>query len=91
MPVQERRLAWYEHVMRREEEYFGRRGMRMDGQRRRRKGRPKRWSTNSTRVNGLSGEEMQYYLEVGIDADEACYINIALSRRTQRSKLFSID
>ena len=40
--VQERRLKWYGHVMRREEHYIGRRVMEMKVQGRRKRGRPKR-------------------------------------------------
>ena len=40
--VQERRLNWYGHVMRREEHYVGRRAMEMKVQTRRKRGRPKR-------------------------------------------------
>ena len=40
--VQERRLKWYGHVMRREEHYVGRRAMTMNVQGRRKRGRPKR-------------------------------------------------
>ena len=40
--VQERRLKWYGHVMRREEHYVGRRVMEMKVQGRRKRGRPKR-------------------------------------------------
>ena len=40
--VQERRLKWYGHVMRREEHYVGRRAMVMKVQGRRKRGRPKR-------------------------------------------------
>ena len=40
--VQERRLKWYGHVMRREEHYIGRRAMVMKVQGRRKRGRPKR-------------------------------------------------
>ena len=39
---QERGLKWYEHVMRRDEEYMEKRVVRMDAEGRRRKGRPKR-------------------------------------------------
>ena len=39
--VQERRLKWYGHVMRREEQYVGRRTMEMKVQGRRKRGRPK--------------------------------------------------
>ena len=40
--VQERRLKWYGHVMRREEHYVGRRAMGMKVHGRRKRGRPKR-------------------------------------------------
>ena len=40
--VQERRLEWYGHAMRREEHYVGRRTMVMKVQGRRKRGRPKR-------------------------------------------------
>ena len=40
--VQERRLKWYGHVMRREKHYVGRRAMVMKVQGRRNRGRPKR-------------------------------------------------
>ena len=42
--AQEARLRWYGHVMRRDEEYVGRRVMEMEAPGRRRRGRPKkRW------------------------------------------------
>ena len=40
--VQERRLKWYGHVMRKEEHYVGRRAMVIKVQGRRKRGRPKR-------------------------------------------------
>ena len=40
--VQERRLKWYGHLVRREEPYVGRRVMEMKAQRRSKRGRPKR-------------------------------------------------
>ena len=40
--VQERRLKWFGHVTRREENYIGKRVMRMEVQGRRKRGRPKR-------------------------------------------------
>ena len=40
--VQERRLKWYGHVMRREENYVGRRAMEMEVQGRRKRGRLRR-------------------------------------------------
>ena len=61
--VQERRLMWYGHVMRRYQEHVGKRVMRIDVQGRRRKGRPKqRWidSVNvDWRERRMSGEETQ--------------------------------
>ena len=40
--VQERRLSWYVHQMRREKHYVGRRAMERKVRRRRKRGRPKR-------------------------------------------------
>ena len=57
--VQERRMRWYGHVMRRDEEYVGKRvmGIEVQGSRR---GRPKkRWADcvkDDLREKGLSGE-----------------------------------
>ena len=60
--VQERRLKWYGHVMRREEHYVGRRAMEMKGQGRRNRGRLKRrWLDrvrDDIKENGLSAEEV---------------------------------
>ena len=39
--LQERRLKWYEHVMRREEHYVGKMAMDMKVQGRTKRGRPK--------------------------------------------------
>ena len=61
--VHERRLKWYGHVMRRDEEYVRKKVMRMDLEGRRRKGRPKQRWMDSVNVHlrdkGLSGEVMQ--------------------------------
>lgn len=61
--VQERRLQWYGHVMRREEDYVGRRVMEMEVQGRRSRGRPKRrWIDgvrDDLREKGLTGDEAQ--------------------------------
>ena len=60
--VQERRLTWYGHVMRKEDHYIGRGAMEMKVQGRRKRGRPKRrWLDkvkDGTKENGLSGEEV---------------------------------
>ena len=60
--VQERRLKWYGHVMRREEHYVGRRAMEMKVQGRRKRGRPKRICLDKVKdaikEKGLSADEM---------------------------------
>ena len=55
--VQESRLKWYGHVLRREDEYVGKRVIGMEVPGRRRRGRPKREWLDSTR-NDLSGREL---------------------------------
>ena len=57
--VQERRLKWYGHVMRREEHYVGRREMEMKVQWRRKRGRP--WLDklkDDIKEKGLSADEV---------------------------------
>ena len=60
--VQERRLKWYGHVMRRDEHYVGRRAVEMKVQGRKKRGRPMRRLLDSVRDDirekGLSGEEV---------------------------------
>ena len=60
--VQERRLQWYGHVMRRDEDYVGRRVLEMEVQGRRRPGRPRRRWMDSVKEDlserGLTGEEV---------------------------------
>ena len=60
--VQERRLEWYGHVMRREEHYVGRRAMAMKVQGRRKRGRPKRrWLDkvkDAVTEKGLSSDDV---------------------------------
>ena len=60
--VQERRLKWYGHVMRREEHYVGRRAMVMKVQGRRKRGRPKRrWLDkvkDEIKEKGLSADDV---------------------------------
>ena len=60
--VQERRLKWYGHVMRREEHYVGRRAMEMKVQGRRKRGRPKRrWLDkvkDDIKEKGLSADDV---------------------------------
>ena len=58
--VQERRLKWYGHVMKREEHYVGRRAMEMKVQGRRKIGRPNKriWldrGRGEIKEKGLSG------------------------------------
>ena len=61
--IQERRLVWYGHVMRREEQYIGKRVMSMNVDGRRRRERPcLRWTDcirSDLRGKGLSEEEAQ--------------------------------
>ena len=61
--VQESRLKWYGHVLRREDEYLGTRVVGMEMPWKRRRGRPKRRWLDSTRNDlaerELSGEEAQ--------------------------------
>ena len=60
--VQQRRLKWYGHVMRREEHCLGRRAMEMKVQRRRERGIPKRiWLykvKDDIKEKGLLADEM---------------------------------
>ena len=60
--VQERRLKWYGHVMRREEHYVGRRAMVIKVQGRRKRGRPKRrWMDkvkDDLKEKGLSADDV---------------------------------
>ena len=62
--VQESRLKWYGHVLRREEEYVGKSVMVMEVPGKRRRRRPKRrWLDNIKKdlsERELSGEEVQY-------------------------------
>ena len=55
--VQESRLKWYGHVLRREEEYVGKRVMAMEVPGKRRRGRPKRRWMDTT-GNDLSEKEL---------------------------------
>ena len=61
--VQESRLKWYGHVLRREDEYVGKRVVGMEVPWNRRKGRPKRRWLDSIRNDlserELAGEEAQ--------------------------------
>ena len=58
--LQEKRLQWYGHVMRREEEYVGRRVIEMEVQGTRNRGKPKRRFMDSVKEDlkekGLTGE-----------------------------------
>ena len=61
--VQDSRLKWYGHVLRREDEYVGKRVMAMEVPGKRRRGRPKRrWLDkirNDLSEKELSGEDVQ--------------------------------
>ena len=65
--AQETRSKWYGHVLRREEEYIGKRVMAMEVPGKRRRGRPKlRWLDsigNDLRERDFSGEEAQYRVQ----------------------------
>ena len=60
--IQERRLQWYGHVMRRDEDYVGKRVMEMEVQGTRNRGRPKqRWMDSvkeDLREKELTGDEV---------------------------------
>ena len=60
--VQDKRLKWYGHAMRREEHNVGRRAMEMKVQGRRKRGRPKRrWldkAMDDIKEKGLSADEV---------------------------------
>ena len=62
--VQESRSTWYEHVLRREDEYVGKRVMAMEVPGKRKRGRPKRMWLDSIR-NDLSERELS-----GEDAED---------------------
>ena len=57
--VQESRLKWSGLVLRRQEEYFGKRVMLMEVPEKRRRGRPKRgggWLDTTSRIDHFQGE-----------------------------------
>ncbi|XP_068221421.1 uncharacterized protein [Palaemon carinicauda] len=60
--IQESRLRWYGHVMKRDEQYIGRRVMKMEVQGTRRRGEPKRrWMDcikDDVPPKGLTGDEV---------------------------------
>ena len=65
--VQESRLKWYGHVLRREDEYVGKRVMGMEVPWKRRRGRQKRrWldNINFTRTSVLASDTLQRYCNV---------------------------
>ena len=68
--VQERRLKWHGHVMRREEHYVGRTTMEMKVQGRRKRGGPKRrWLDrvrDDIKEKGLTAEEVTSVLHGGV-------------------------
>ena len=64
--MQENRLKWYGHVLRREDEYVGKRVIAMEVPGKRRRGRPKRrWLDNINNLSEreLSGEEAKYRVQ----------------------------
>ena len=54
MKMREGRLRWYGHVMRRDQEYVGRRVMEMELPEKRKKGRPKRKFLDVAKEDGRS-------------------------------------
>ncbi|XP_068219783.1 uncharacterized protein [Palaemon carinicauda] len=60
--IQESRLRWYGHIMRRNEQYIGRKVMAMEAQGTSRRGRPKlMWEDcikDDLRSKGLTGDEV---------------------------------
>ena len=93
--VQESRLKWYEHVLRREEEYAGKRVMAMEVQGKRRRGSPKRrWLDNirnDLSERELSGEEAQAsnkkhrsHIKVGKDAEELIFLSASTTQNTHK-------
>ena len=58
--IQERRLQWYGHVMRREDDYVGKRvmGMEIEGRRERRGPNRRWWKEMSTRIGQSGGERV---------------------------------
>ena len=74
--VQECRTRWYGHVMRRDEEYVGKRAMRIEVQGSRMRGKPKkRWVDgvkDDLREKGLSGEDV-YDRELCMEATTVPY------------------
>ena len=65
--MQESRLKWYEHVLRREDEYVGKSVMAMEVPGKRRRGRPKRRWLDSIR-NDLSERELSRTRKTGLNA-----------------------
>ena len=78
--VQERRLKWYRHVMRREEHYVGRRAMVMKVQGRRKRGRPKRrWLVkvkDDIKQKGLSADKCTTVLHGGVCHRTSTHIKV---------------
>ena len=67
--VQESRLKWYGHALRREDEYVGKRVMGMEVSGKRRRGRPKRRWLDSIRNENCQGRTHKTGLNGGVSQD----------------------
>ena len=69
--VQESRLKWYGHVLRREDEYVGKRVMGMEVPGKRRRGRPKRrWMVPRLGSEESTREEVGFCRNEDVKMDE---------------------
>ena len=98
--VQERRLKWYGHVMKREEHYVGRMAMEIKVQGRRKGGRPKRrWFDkvkDDIKEKGLSADEVYdraswRRMSSYIDPHKDCWGEEVYDRATWRRLSLYID
>ena len=84
--VQESRLKWYGHVLRREDEYVGKRVMAMEVPGNRRRGRPKRrWLYRTCLYNVTV--ELHINAQLTLFSYMQLYCNPYIARRNHHSKL----
>ncbi|XP_068201675.1 uncharacterized protein [Palaemon carinicauda] len=88
--IQESRLRWYGHAMRRDEHYIGRRVMEMEVQGARRRGRPKRrWMDcikDDLRSKGLTSDEVWNRGKKAPNVRDKALQNIGQNVRNARDK-----